>query len=42
LKDQQATERETFRLQLENLILRMQRGLPPGEKNEKDKDTEDR
>jgi hypothetical protein len=41
LKDQQATERENFRLQLENLILRMQRGLPPGEKNEKDKGTED-
>jgi regulator of replication initiation timing len=41
LKEQQATERENFRLQLENLILRTQRGLPPGEKNEKDKGTED-
>jgi regulator of replication initiation timing len=41
LKEQQATERENFRLQLENLILRTQRGLPPSEKNEKDKGTED-
>jgi regulator of replication initiation timing len=41
LKEQQAAERENFRLQLENLILRAQRGLPPGEKNEKDKGTED-
>lgn len=31
LKEQQATERENFRLQLENLVLRLQRGLPPGE-----------
>ena len=29
-KEQQAAERENFRLQLENLILRLQRGLPPG------------
>lgn len=28
-KEQQATERENFRLQLENLILRLQQGLPP-------------
>jgi len=31
-KEQQAAERENFRLQLENIILRSQRGLPPGEK----------
>ena len=31
LQEQQNTERENFRLQLENLILRTQRGLPPGE-----------
>jgi hypothetical protein len=30
-KEQQTTERENFRLQLENLVLRLQRGLPPGE-----------
>lgn len=41
LRQQQATERENFRLQLENLILRTQRVLPPSEKNEKDKGTED-
>ena len=28
-KEQQATERDNFRLQIENLILRLQRGLPP-------------
>ena len=28
-KEQQAIERENFRLQLENLMLRSQRGLPP-------------
>jgi len=28
-KEQQTTERENFRLQLENLILRLQQGLPP-------------
>ena len=28
LREQQATERENFRLQLENLILRYQRQLP--------------
>jgi hypothetical protein len=33
LKEKQATERENFRLQLENLILRLQRGLPPSEAN---------
>ena len=33
-KEQQATERENFRLQLENLALRLQRGLPPGEQND--------
>jgi len=32
LKEQQATERENFRLQLENLILRSQHSLPPDEK----------
>jgi len=30
-KEQQAAERENFRLQLENLMLRLQRGLPLGE-----------
>lgn len=34
-KEQQATERENFRLQIENLVLRMQRGLPPAELPEK-------
>jgi len=34
LKEQQAAERENFRLQLEVLILRTQRGLPPSEKDE--------
>lgn len=33
-KEQHTTERENFRLQLENLVLRMQRGLPPGEQND--------
>ena len=33
-KEQQTTERENFRLQLENLVLRLQRGLPPGEQND--------
>jgi hypothetical protein len=33
-KEQQAAERENFRLQLENLMLRLQRGLPPGEASE--------
>lgn len=32
-KEQQAKEREIFRLQLENLIMRMQRGLPPRDPN---------
>ncbi len=32
-KEQQSTERENFRLQLENLVLRQQRGLPPGEQS---------
>ena len=41
LKEQQAAERENFWLQLENLILRMQRGLPPGEKSERDEGAED-
>lgn len=31
LREQQATERENFRLRLENLILRYQRKLTPGE-----------
>ena len=30
-QERQATERENFRLQLENLMLRLQRGLPPSE-----------
>ncbi len=34
-KEQQAIERENFRLQIENLVLRMQRGLPPAELPEK-------
>ena len=33
-KEQQATERENFRLQLENLVLRLQRSLPPSEQND--------
>lgn len=33
-KEQQTTERENFRLQLENLVLRQQRGLPPGEQHD--------
>lgn len=33
-KEQQSAERENFRLQLENLMLRQQRGLLPGEPNE--------
>ena len=33
MKEQQATERENFRLKLENLILRYRRALPPGEKD---------
>ncbi len=32
---QQLADRESFRLQIENLILRMQRGLPPPELPEK-------
>ena len=32
--EQQATERENFRLHLEVLVLRMQRGLPPGEQSD--------
>ncbi len=32
-KEQQAAERENFRLQLENLMLRSQRGLPPRDPN---------
>lgn len=32
-REQQSAERENFRLQLENLVLRLQRGLPPGEQN---------
>jgi chromosome segregation ATPase len=31
LQEQQLAERQNLRLQLENLILRMQRGLPPSE-----------
>ncbi len=31
-KEKQAAEREMFQLRLENLILRYQRDLPPGEK----------
>jgi hypothetical protein len=31
LQERPATERENFRLQLENLLLRLQRGLPPSE-----------
>ncbi len=38
-KEQQAAERENFRLQLENLRLRLQPGLPPSEKSEKDGDS---
>ena len=33
-KEQHTTERENFRLQLENLVLRLPRGLPPGEQSE--------
>jgi hypothetical protein len=33
-KEQQAKEREIFRLQLENTIMRMQRGLPPRDPDE--------
>ena len=33
LKEQQAAEREIFRLQLENLIMRTQRGLTPRDPN---------
>lgn len=33
-KEQQTTERENFRLQLENLVLRQQRGLPPSEQSD--------
>ena len=33
-KDQQSAERENFRLQLENLMLRLQRGLPPSEQSD--------
>lgn len=39
LKEQQIRERENFRLQIENLILRMQRGLPPPELPDKSDDT---
>ena len=39
-KEQQAAERENFRLQLENLRLRLQQGLPPSEKSEKDEDSD--
>ena len=36
LREQQATERENFRLQMEVLILRLQRGLPPQDQSSKD------
>ncbi len=35
LQQRQLADRENFRLQIENLILRMQRGLPPPELPEK-------
>ena len=34
-KEQQATERENFKLQIENVILRSQRGLPPADSSDK-------
>lgn len=34
-KEQQATERENFRLQIENVILRSQRGLPAADSSNK-------
>ena len=41
MKQQQAAERENFRLRLENLILRYQRGLPPGEKKPPEEEREE-
>jgi hypothetical protein len=41
LREQQAAEREMFRLRLENLLLRYQRGLPPGGKEEPEQGPKD-
>lgn len=40
-KEKQAAEREMFHLRLENLILRYQRDLPPGEKEVSREEGED-
>lgn len=41
LKEQQAAEREIFRLRLENLALRYKSGLPPAEKEPPQEDREE-